>query len=98
PGGPARDPVAHPPPDPVRLVGAVADLPAPAPPVQAGDARQPGEDVAPPGAPAGPYGTSGQNARRPKMASSAGSSVICVTSATRIPMAAIGPRPEVPLT
>ena len=41
----------------------------------------------------------GQNALRPpKMASRAGSSVSMVIMATAMPMAAIGPRPEVPLT
>ena len=46
----------------------------------------------------GVCGTNGQNARRPKIVSSAGSSVSMEIAAQATPMAAIGPRPEVPLT
>ena len=50
-------------------------------------------------APASPKcGTRGQKARRPKIASSAGSSVSIETIATPTPSAPIGPRPAVPLT
>ncbi len=43
-------------------------------------------------------GTKGQKARRPKIVSSAGSSVSIESAAQAMPIAAIGPRPEVPLT
>ena len=43
-------------------------------------------------------GTNGQNARRPQIVSSAGSSVSMESAAQATPIAAIGPMPEVPLT
>ncbi len=46
----------------------------------------------------GVCGTNGQNARRPKIVSSAGSSVSIEMAAQATPIAPIGPSPEVPLT
>ena len=46
----------------------------------------------------GVCGTNGQNARRPKIVSSAGSSVSIESAAQATPIAPIGPRPEVPFT
>ena len=43
-------------------------------------------------------GTNGQNARRPKISSSAGSSVSIDSAAQNTPRAPSGPRPDVPLT
>ena len=43
-------------------------------------------------------GTKGQKARRPKIVSSAGSSVSIESAAQATPIATIGPMPEVPLT
>jgi hypothetical protein len=43
-------------------------------------------------------GTKGQKARRPKIVNSAGSRVSIESAAQAMPIAAIGPRPEVPLT
>ena len=43
-------------------------------------------------------GTNGQNARRPQIVRSAGSSVSIESAAQATPIAAIGPMPEVPLT
>jgi hypothetical protein len=43
-------------------------------------------------------GTNGQNARRPKISSSAGSSVSIDSAAQNTPRAPSGPRPEVPFT
>ena len=50
------------------------------------------------GAVSGVCGTKGQKARRPKIVSSAGSRVSIESAAQAIPIAAIGPRPAVPLT
>ena len=50
------------------------------------------------GAVSGVCGTKGQKARRPKIVSSAGSRVSIESAAQATPIAAIGPRPEVPLT
>ena len=44
------------------------------------------------------WGTKGQNARRPKMVSSAGSSVSIEMPAQATPMAPMGPSPDVPFT
>ena len=46
----------------------------------------------------GVCGTKGQKARRPKIVSSAGSRVSIERAAQKMPIAAIGPSPEVPLT
>ena len=46
----------------------------------------------------GVCGANGQNARRPKIVSSAGSSVSMEMAAQPTPIAPIGPSPEVPLT
>ncbi len=46
----------------------------------------------------GVCGTNGQNARRPKIVSSAGKSVSIEMAAQATPIAPIGPRPDVPLT
>ncbi len=50
------------------------------------------------GAVSGVCGTKGQKARRPKIVSSAGSRVSIESAAQAMPIAAIGPRPAVPLT
>ena len=50
-------------------------------------------------APSSPkWGMNGQNARRPKITSSAGSRVSIETIATPMPIAPIGPRPAVPFS
>ncbi len=60
--------------------------------------RAAGERLSGEGAVSGVCGTKGQKARRPKIVSSAGSRVSMESAAQAIPIAAIGPRPEVPLT
>jgi hypothetical protein len=71
---------------------------APAPDPSTMWRRARSEIAAPVGAVSSVWGTKGQKARRPNIVSRAGSRVSIESAAQAMPIAAIGPRPEVPLT